>query len=189
MPEIINNIEDDGSLRSDINQVSEEAVKRVQSQSKQAKKVAQEIKKDKAINNQLANFLSFLMQDITDEELINQLVKTFFTTTNPKNQITYLRKDINSYVIVGFFAPFFKEKAQQANVWKFYENINAEEAKSWISEYVTYLAQLSQSYHDNIPVDQEHLITLITMIIQSHLQEGKKLSAEEIKAKIQKTLM
>jgi hypothetical protein len=37
--------------------VSEEAVQRVQAQSKQAKKIAQDIKKDKAINNQLANFL------------------------------------------------------------------------------------------------------------------------------------
>jgi hypothetical protein len=44
-------------VREDSNKVTEEDVQRVQAQSKQAKQVAQQIKKDKAINNQLAKFL------------------------------------------------------------------------------------------------------------------------------------
>jgi DNA-binding transcriptional regulator GbsR (MarR family) len=89
-----------GPVREDNNKVTEEAVQRVQAQSKQAKQIAQQIKKDKAINNQLARFLTLLMQKIENEELIKAIVSTFFKTTDQRNQITYLRKDINIYVVV-----------------------------------------------------------------------------------------
>ena len=75
-------------------------MQRIQSQAKQAKQIAQQIKKDKAINYHLAQFLSFLMKEIQNEELIKAITDTFFKTTNPKDQITYLRKDINTYVVV-----------------------------------------------------------------------------------------
>jgi hypothetical protein len=75
-------------------------VQRVQSQAKQAKQIAQQIKKDKAINYHLAQFLAFLMKEIQNEELIKAITDTFFKTTNPKDQITYLRKDINTYVVI-----------------------------------------------------------------------------------------
>jgi hypothetical protein len=75
-------------------------VQRVQSQAKQAKQIAQQIKKDKAINYHLAQFLAFLLKEIQNEELIKAITDTFFKTTNPKDQITYLRKDINTYVVV-----------------------------------------------------------------------------------------
>lgn len=75
-------------------------MQRVQSQAKQAKQIAQQIKKDKAINYHLAQFLAFLMKEIQNEELIKAITDTFFKTTNPKDQITYLRKDINTYVVV-----------------------------------------------------------------------------------------
>jgi hypothetical protein len=41
-----------------------------------------------------------LMQKIDNEELIKAIVSTFFKTTDQRNQITYLRKDINIYVVV-----------------------------------------------------------------------------------------
>lgn len=75
-------------------------MQRIQSQAKQAKQIAQQIKKDKAINYHLAQFLAFLMKEIQNEELIKAITDTFFKTTNPKDQITYLRKDINTYVVV-----------------------------------------------------------------------------------------
>lgn len=75
-------------------------MQRVQSQAKQAKQIAQQIKKDKAINYHLAQFLAFLLKEIQNEDLIKAITDTFFKTTNPKDQITYLRKDINTYVVV-----------------------------------------------------------------------------------------
>ena len=71
-------------------------MQRIQSQAKQAKQIAQQIKKDKAINYHLAQFLAFLMKEIQNEELIKAITDTFFKTTNPKDQITYLRKYINT---------------------------------------------------------------------------------------------
>ena len=56
-------IDDFGPVREDSNKVTEEDVQRVQAQSKQAKQVAQQIKKDKAINNQLAKFLWILISE------------------------------------------------------------------------------------------------------------------------------
>ena len=100
MSEVTSSVEDFGPVREDNNQVTEEAVQRVQAQAKQAKQIAQQIKKDKAINNQLANFLTVLMRTIDNEEMIQAIVSTFFKTTDQRNQITYLRKDINVYVVV-----------------------------------------------------------------------------------------
>ncbi len=107
MNEFLGGIDDLGSVRSDISQITEEDVQRVQENSKRAKQIAQQIKKDKAINAQLAKFLGFLMGEIKNDELIIAIHRSFFKTTNPQDQVTYLRKDINTPVLVGFFAPFF----------------------------------------------------------------------------------
>jgi hypothetical protein len=40
------------------------------------------------------------MRKIDNEDLIQAIVSTFFKTTDQRNQITYLRKDINVYVVV-----------------------------------------------------------------------------------------
>lgn len=177
MSEILSSVEDLGSVRSDVNQVTEEAVQRVQAQSKQAKQIAQQIKKDKAINTQLASFLSFLMRTIEDEAIIQAIVNTFFKTTNPKNQITYLRKDINSYVVVGFFIPFFLEEARKAKIMPLYEKLGAAEAANSLKSYISYLGKVSESYHDNVPIDQSQLLNLIILIVQHYLRAKKQLEA------------
>lgn len=174
MSEIITNTEELGSIRSDVNQVTEEAVQRVQAQSKQAKQIAQQIKKDKAINNHLAQFLTFLMQTIQDEELIKALVATFFKSTNPKNQIVYQRKNINTYVIVGFFVPFFLEEAQKAKVFWFYEHLEVNQAGSSLHSYIAYLRKISEMYHDDIPLDQGPLLTLIILITKHYLNKENR---------------
>lgn len=177
MSEILSSVEELGSVRSDVNQVTEEAVQRVQAQSKQAKQIAQQIKKDKAINTQLARFLSFLMRTIEDEAIIQAIVNTFFKTTNPKNQITYLRKDINSYVVVGFFIPFFLEEAEKAKIMPFYEKLGAAEAANSLKSYISYLGKVSESYHDNVPIDQSQLLNLIILIVQHYLRTKKNLES------------
>lgn len=179
MSEILSSVEDLGSVRSDVNQVTEEAVQRVQAQSKQAKQIAQQIKKDKAINNQLASFLSFLMRTIEDEAIIQAIVNTFFKTTNPKNQITYLRKDINSYVVVGFFIPFFLEEAAKARIMPLYEKLGATEAVHSLKSYLNYLGKVSEIYHDNVPIDQSQLLHLIILIVQHYLSSNIQSSSYE----------
>ena len=167
-------VEDYGPVREDNNKVTEEAVQRVQAQSKQAKQIAQQIKKDKAINNQLAKFLTLLMQKIDNEDLIQAIVSTFFKTTDQRNQITYLRKDINIYVVVWFFVPFFLKEAEELKIISFYENLWVKTAWSNLEKYILYLWKVSEVYHDNIPIDQWPLITLIILIAQTWIKDNKQ---------------
>ena len=178
---ISNWIDDFGPVREDNNKVTEEAVQRVQAQSKQAKQIAQQIKKDKAINNQLARFLTLLMQKIENEELIKAIVSTFFKTTDQRNQITYLRKDINIYVVVWFFVPFFQKDAEELKIMWFYENLGVKTAWTSLEKYIVYLWKVSEVYHDNIPIDQWPLITLIILIAQTWIPKYQSLEYEEVK--------
>ena len=174
-------VEDYGPVREDNNKVTEEAVQRVQAQSKQAKQIAQQIKKDKAINNQLAKFLTMLMQKIDNEELIKAIVSTFFKTTDQRNQITYLRKDINIYVVVWFFVPFFLKEAEELKIMSFYENLWVKTAWSNLENYILYLWKVSEVYHDNIPIDQWPLITLIILIAQTWILKDNKQDYEALR--------
>ncbi len=174
-------IDDFGPVREDSNKVTEEDVQRVQAQSKQAKQVAQQIKKDKAINNQLAKFLWILMQKIENEELIKAIVSTFFKTTDQRNQITYLRKDINTYVVVGFFVPFFLKEAEDLKIMPFYDKLWVKTAWASLEKYIVYLWKVSEVYHDNIPIDQWPLITLIILIAQTRIPKYQAIGYEELK--------
>ncbi len=174
-------VEDYGPVREDNNKVTEEAVQRIQAQSKQAKQIAQQIKKDKAINNQLAKFLTMLMQKIDNEELIKAIVSTFFKTTDQRNQITYLRKDINIYVVVWFFVPFFLKEAEELKIMSFYENLWVKTAWSNLEKYILYLWKVSEVYHDNIPIDQWPLITLIILIAQTWILKDNKQDYEALR--------
>lgn len=174
-------IDDFGPVREDSNKVTEEDVQRVQAQSRQAKQVAQQIKKDKAINNQLAKFLWILMQKIENEELIKAIVSTFFKTTDQRNQITYLRKDINTYVVVGFFVPFFLKEAEDLKIMPFYDKLGVKTAWASLEKYIVYLWKVSEVYHDNIPIDQWPLITLIILIAQTRIPKYQAIGYEELK--------
>ena len=57
--------------------VTEADVQRVQENSRQAKKIAQQLQQDKKQNNQLAKFLTFLLWDITNDKIIKWLYDTF----------------------------------------------------------------------------------------------------------------
>ena len=66
-PNLIWWIDDWEQVRQDVNQVTEEAVKRVQASSAQAKQIQAQIKQDKAINNNLAKFLEVLLKNIKSD--------------------------------------------------------------------------------------------------------------------------
>ena len=101
--------------------VTEADVQRVQENARQAKKVAQQLQQDKKQNNQLANFLTFLLWEISNEKIIKWLYDTFFITIDPKTNIPYFRKSMNDVVVVWLFYPFYTGKAEE--LW---ENIDKE---------------------------------------------------------------
>ena len=148
--------------------VTEADVQKVQENARKAKKVAQQLQQDKKQNNQLANFLSFLLSKISNERIIKWLYDTFFITIDPKTNIPYFRKSMNNIVIVWLFYPFFTEKANETWVSHYYEKLNNSWAKT-IEWYITYLQELSDNYHDDIPINQDSFIELLAEILKEYL--------------------
>ena len=156
--------------------VTEADVQRVQENARQAKKVAQQLQQDKKQNNQLANFLTFLLGQISNEKIIKWLYDTFFITIDPRTNIPYFRKSMNDVVVVGLFYPFFVEKAQEVWVSHYYENLTNSWAKS-IEWYIKYLQELSDNYHDNIPIDQNSFVNLLVEILKEFLPSNFDMDA------------
>ena len=148
--------------------VTEADVQRVQENSRQAKKVAQQLQQDKKQNNQLANFLTFLLGEISNEKIIKWLYDTFFITIDPKTNIPYFRKSMNDVVVVWLFYPFYIGKAEELWVSHYYKNLNNAWEKS-VNWYITYLQDLSDHYHDNIPISQNSFIELLIEIFKEYL--------------------
>ena len=151
--------------------VTEADVQRVQENARQAKKVAQQLQKSKQENNQLANFLSFLLGEITNENIIKWLYDTFFITIDPKTNIPYFRKSMNDVVVVWLFYPFYVDKANEIWVAHYYENLNG----AWnttIHGYIKFLQELSDHYHDNIPINQASFVQLLVEIIKEYLSNA-----------------
>lgn len=156
--------------------VTEADVQRVQENARQAKKAAQQLQQDKKQNNQLANFLSFLFSKITNDKIIKWLYDTFFITIDPKTNIPYFRKSMNDVVIVWLFYPFFTEKAVETWVAHYYENLNNSWTKT-IEWYIAYLQELSDNYHDNIPINQNSFIELLAEILKEYLPSNLSLDS------------
>ena len=148
--------------------VTEADVQRVQENARQAKKVAQQLQQSKKENNQLAKFLSYLFTEINNEKIIKWLYDTFFITIDPKTNIPYFRKSMNDVVVVWLFYPFFTEKANETWVAHYYEKLNNSWTKT-IEWYITYLQELSDNYHDNIPINQNSFIDLLVEILKEYL--------------------
>lgn len=147
--------------------VTEADVQRVQENARQAKKVAQQLQQDKKQNNQLANFLTFLLGEISNEKIIKWLYDTFFITIDSKTNIPYFRKSMNDIVVVWLFYPFYVEKAEELWVDSFYKKLNNSWQKS-VEWYITYLQDLSDHYHDNIPINQNSFVELLVEILKEY---------------------
>ncbi len=150
--------------RQDVNKVTEEAVKRIQEESKKAKHIQQQIQQDKQANNKLANFLGFLMKTIKDDKLLSVLYDLFFKTKHPSTGTTYLRKKINVLVIIWFFFPFYIKEATKIWINSFFEDLLSKEPMN-LTWYINYIKKLSKKYHDNIPLDSAILMEFLILII------------------------
>lgn len=150
--------------RQDVNKITEEAVKRIQDESKKAKHIQQQIQQDKQTNNKLANFLGFLIKTIKNEQLISILYDLFFKTKHPKTGTTYLRKKINTLVIIWFFFPFYISEAKKIWISSFFEELLSKEPMN-LTWYINYIKKLSTKYHDNIPLDSAILMEFLIAII------------------------
>jgi len=176
---------DSAEIKQNTNQITEDAVKRVQEQGKQAKQAQQEIKQDKKTNAGLSDFLTFIIRSIKNENLINLLYNTFFKVKHPENNITYLRKNINTKVIIGIFVPFYTQKAQEYKVTPLYEKLIGKDTIKSIPHFVQYLKTLAKTYHDNIPLDKDTFTKFITEVILLHMPIHKEKDITERRQLIQ----
>lgn len=156
--------------------VTEADVQRIQENARQIKKVAQQLQQDKKQNNQLANFLTFLLEQISNEDIIKWLYDTFFITIDPKTNIPYFRKSMNDIVVVWIFYPFYSNKAKEIWVSHYYETLKSSSEHS-ISWYIQYLQELSDHYHDNIPINQNSFVQLLVEIIKEYLSDADDISS------------
>ncbi len=156
--------------------VTEADVQRVQENSRQAKKIAQQLQQDKKQNNQLANFLTFLLGEISNDKIIKWLYDTFFITIDPKTNIPYFRKSMNDIVVVWLFYPFYTKKANELWVSHYYENLNWAWKRN-INDYIAFLQDLSDHYHDNIPIDQNSFVNLLVEMLKEFLPSNMDMDA------------
>ena len=78
---------------------------------------------------------------------------------------------MNDVVVVWLFYPFYIERSKEIWVSHYYETLNNAWDKS-INWYITYLQDLSDHYHDNIPINQEKFIQLLVEIFKEYIQNG-----------------
>ena len=176
-PNLMSGIDDWEQVRQDVNKVTEEAVKRVQSGAAQAKQIQAQIKQDKATNNNFAKFLEFLLKNIQSEELMTAVYNTFFKVTDPKTWAIYFRKKINNIVVIWFFAPFFKDKIHEYWLDSYFVDIIPQwNINMW--NYMAYIKSLSKKHHDNIPIDKDSLLNLLYYIM---VEFWKQQMTDEIK--------
>lgn len=179
------------SVRQDVSKVTEQDVRRVQWDSAKAKQVWDQIKKAKKTNNNIAKFLSFLLKNIKNEELVSAIYNTFFKVVDPRAQVVYLRKSVNDIIVVWFFAPFFINEIN--NFWLsmyFTEILNSKSGNN-MTEYIEYIKRLSKKYHDNIPINKDVLLNLIALIMWEFWINKEALSdswREKVKKEIEKKL-
>lgn len=153
-------------VRSDVNKVTEEAVRRVQDNQKKAQQISKQIKDEKDINNNLAKFLSFILKEVKNDHIIKSVYNVFFKIKNPKTDTTYLRKSINIFVIVWLFIPFYPKQMEEMWILWFYGDIFDSKSDTTLTKYISYLKKLSKKYHDNIPLDKNEFIDLLTNVLQ-----------------------
>jgi len=167
-----------GQVREDTNKVTEEAVRRVQDDQKKAQQVGQDIKNDKATNNKFAKFLTFLLKDIKNDNLIKQLYTVFFKTKSEEADLTHLKKNADTALIVGIFVPFYQDEIKELELESMYQDIFAFNGDVHLTKYIKYIKHLLPKHHDNVAIDKQEFVRLLARTTEYyHLTE--KLSSEK----------
>lgn len=164
-------------VKEDTNKVTEEAVRRVQDNQKKAQQVGQEIKNDKATNNKFAKFLTFLLKDIKNDHLIKQIYHVFLKTGHEETDLEHVKKNMNTILLVGMFAPFYQNEIKKIELETIYQDIFTFDGNINLTEYIKYIKQLLPKHHNNSIIDKQEFTRLLTQIGEYyHLTE--RLSTE-----------
>ncbi len=162
------------SINTESWEISEIAIQKVRENIKKAKQVAQQIKTSWKTNNQIANFLIFLLWELKSEEIISNIYKMFFIKTENWKK-TFIKK-VNNILLIGFFAPFYRIEIEKHKIDSLFKDI----FNSWklitVDYYCNYLKKLSIKYHDKIAIPKKTVINFIISILSNF----KILTPEEL---------
>lgn len=186
-----------GEVREDSNKVTEEAVQRVQDNQKKAQQVQQQIKKDKDTNRKLANFLTFLLNDIKNDTLIKNIYETFFLTTNKKidmenndTEVIATKKHINIAAIVSIFAPFYPQEITHVGLQEFFEQYRNFQEEAILTTYIAYIKHINTIYDEEFTKDKKDFIELLIQISEYYelIEKMTGDKKEEFRATVKKEL-
>jgi hypothetical protein len=97
---------------------------------------------------------------------------------HPETGTSYIKKNINTIVVVGMFVPFYTEATEKAGLRQFYADFYDFKELA-LTEYVHYIKNLSSKYHDNVPLDKKiFLHFLIDVLGYYHLVDATTLHKE-----------
>ena len=149
-------------------------MRRVQDNQKKAQQVQQEIKDDKSKNDKFAKFLTFLLREIKDDHLTKQLYQVFFKPDNTDSESNSNKKNINTIIIVGMFAPFYEYEIKEFNLESTYNDLWQFENKVQLKSYISYIKHLLTKHHNNSNIDKKEFTKLLNTIAEYfHLTEPK----------------
>lgn len=138
------------------------AIARIEKDSKKASETRGQIQQQKKQNKDMADFLTFLLQQLTNK-ILRDLHLVFFSSDTGWPQ-----KNINHKVIIWLFAPFYKEQIEQYHLWSLYNDLLAEPNNLSLTQYIHYLKQVSYRFHDNIALNQQRLLQLVIDIMKQY---------------------
>ncbi len=146
------------------NAISDAVREQVAEQAKKGKQIGWQIVQNKQQNNAFAKFLMHLMNTIQSESLLGTMYNLFFTVKHDDSEIRYIKQTTNFPVLIGMFAPFFRDKVVELQMPPLYESIYSPEQILTISTYIHYLKRLSASMHDNTALEKNTLIAFLAEI-------------------------
>ncbi len=150
---------------SEQNNAAKEAIReQVAEQAKKSKQIGGQIAQSKQQNNAFAKFLLHLMNSIRSETLLAIMYNLFFTVKHQGSDMRYIKQTTNFPVLIGMFAPFFRDKVVELQMLPLYESLYSPGQILTISTYIHYLKKLSATMHDNTALEKATLIEFLAEI-------------------------
>lgn len=146
------------------NVVTDAVREQIAEQAKKSKQIGWQIVQNKQQNQAFAKFLMHLMNAIRSESLLATMYNLFFTVKHQGSDMRYIKQTTNFPVLVGMFAPFFRDKIIELQMLPLYQSLHEPQKALTISSYIHYLKKLSAAMHDNTALEKATLIAFLAEI-------------------------
>ena len=151
-----------GSWQEQHNKVSEADSKRIEQSQKKAKQMGWFIAKKKQQNSRIAQFITFILQEVENDEIYTYTLSLFFKE-HPASGSKIIASDMHALTFIWLFIPFYQSQAEEFGVLPPFKSfVHNTHSLSWYTQYVT---TLLTKYYKPEPQKWETMVTLIKTII------------------------